>query len=106
MPKRLLVMLSSLALLGIVTPITATAVSLDSSTQTCLTKAIGKAATQKILKAKKLTASQQNSVDKCRTSGKGSTSTTTPQKSQSTKCSADSIFKRLPVEISKVAFVG
>jgi len=106
MIKRFLVILSSLSLLGIITPIGATAVSLDSSTRTCLTKAIGKAATQKILKAKRLTASQQNSVDKCRTSGKGSTSTTTPQKSQSTKCSANSIFKRLPVEISKVGYVG
>jgi len=97
MIKRFLVILSSLTLLGIITPIGATAVSLDSSTQTCLTKAIGKAATKKILKAKKLTASQQKSVNACKTSGGGSTST---------KCSANSIFKRLPVEISKVAFVG
>jgi len=66
MAKRLLVMLSSLTLLGIITPARATAVSLDSSTRTCLQKAIGKSATQKIAKAKRLTASQQKSVDACK----------------------------------------
>jgi hypothetical protein len=79
MIKRYLVILSSLTLLGIITPIGATAVSLDSSTQTCLTKAIGKAATQKILKAKKLTASQQKSVNACKTSRRGSTTQPTSE---------------------------
>ncbi len=74
MTKRVLIIFSVLSLLGIITPLRATAVSLDSSTRNCLTKAVGKSATQKILNAKKLTASQQKSVNACKNSGAGSTS--------------------------------
>lgn len=106
MLKRLIVVCTSAIFISNVAPMGATAVSLDGATRSCLTKTIGKSATQQVLKAKKLSASQQKAVDACRNSGKGSKSTTTPQKSQSAKCSADSIFKRLPVDISKVSYVG
>lgn len=73
MAKRLSIVLSSLALFGVFGPIRATAVSLDSPTRDCLTQAIGKTATQKILKAKKLSASQLKSVNTCKTKGGGKT---------------------------------
>ncbi|MFM7308417.1 MAG: hypothetical protein ACKO2Q_10660, partial [Actinomycetota bacterium] len=120
MIKRFLVILSSLSLLGIITPIGATAVSLDSSTQTCLTKAIGKAATQKILKAKKLTASQQKSVNACKTSGGGSTTQPTSEPwyfeqsnwdyktalPREPKCTESYPLKVLPAPIETVVFLN
>lgn len=74
MPKRLLLLLSSFSLLAFIAPLPATAVSLDASSRACLEKTVGKAATAKILKAKKLTASQQKSVNSCKKSGSSSNS--------------------------------
>jgi hypothetical protein len=54
----------------------ADAVSLDSNTTACLVKSVGKAATTKIQKAKKLSAAQQRAISKCQ-SGAASTTNTT-----------------------------
>lgn len=73
MAKRVLVLLISLATIGVIQPLPVSAVSLDSSTRACLESSIGKAATQRIQKAKKLTAAQQRSVNSCKSSGESST---------------------------------
>lgn len=80
MPRRLLLLLSTVSLLASIAPLRATAVSLDTFSKTCLEKTVGKAVTAKILKAKKLTASQQKSVNACKNSSSSSTTTTTPQR--------------------------
>lgn len=83
----------------------ADAVSLDSNTTACLVKSVGNAATSKILKAKKLSAAQQRAISKCK-SGAASTTNTTVARASSTRCSGDSVFKRLPVELSKISYVA
>lgn len=56
-------------------PNSAVSVSIDGSTRACLQKSIGTTATSRILSAKKLSASQQLAVARCRKTG-GSTVTT------------------------------
>lgn len=57
------------------------AISLDSSTRSCLEKSVGKVATSKILKASKLSTAQKRAVDKCKT-GSATTSGKVASKSE------------------------
>lgn len=58
-------------------PGSVSSVSLDSATRACLEKSVGKAATAKIVRAKKLSTTQAKQVSSCRTSGSKSVASTT-----------------------------